>query len=63
MFSGSPTFDAFSHVARAVSVAAERAAVRGHAARILVVHEFGHYFTARARGAASSLPYFIPARR
>src|SRR5690242_8743366 len=28
---------------------------------ILVVHEFGHYFTARARGAAVSLPYFIPA--
>src|SRR5206468_2916270 len=28
---------------------------------ILVVHEFGHYFTARARGAAVSLPFFIPA--
>lgn len=28
---------------------------------ILVTHEFGHYFTARANGAAVSLPYFIPA--
>jgi membrane-associated protease RseP (regulator of RpoE activity) len=27
---------------------------------ILVVHEFGHYFTARYHGAAVSLPYFIP---
>ena len=28
---------------------------------ILGVHEFGHYFTARAYGASVSLPYFIPA--
>jgi membrane-associated protease RseP (regulator of RpoE activity) len=28
---------------------------------ILGVHEFGHYVTARRRGAAVSLPYFIPA--
>ncbi|HVQ75797.1 MAG TPA: site-2 protease family protein [Candidatus Binatia bacterium] len=28
---------------------------------ILVTHEFGHYFTARANGVAVSLPYFIPA--
>lgn len=28
---------------------------------ILGFHEFGHYFTARAYGAAVSLPYFIPA--
>jgi membrane-associated protease RseP (regulator of RpoE activity) len=28
---------------------------------ILGTHEFGHYFTARAHGAAVSLPYFIPA--
>ena len=27
---------------------------------ILATHEFGHYFTARAYGAAVSLPYFIP---
>jgi len=28
---------------------------------ILGTHEFGHYFTARAYGAAVTLPYFIPA--
>jgi hypothetical protein len=28
---------------------------------VLVTHEFGHYFTARASGASVSLPYFIPA--
>jgi membrane-associated protease RseP (regulator of RpoE activity) len=28
---------------------------------VLGVHEFGHYFTARAYGASVSLPYFIPA--
>jgi membrane-associated protease RseP (regulator of RpoE activity) len=28
---------------------------------ILVTHEFGHYFTARANGVSVSLPYFIPA--
>jgi membrane-associated protease RseP (regulator of RpoE activity) len=28
---------------------------------ILVVHEFGHYVTARRHGASVSLPYFIPA--
>jgi membrane-associated protease RseP (regulator of RpoE activity) len=27
---------------------------------ILLAHEFGHYFIGRARGAAVSLPYFIP---
>jgi membrane-associated protease RseP (regulator of RpoE activity) len=27
---------------------------------ILLEHEFGHYFVGRARGAAVSLPYFIP---
>src|SRR5690554_5934932 len=26
----------------------------------LSVHEFGHYFAARRRGVATSLPYFIP---
>src|SRR5207244_11354453 len=28
---------------------------------VLVVPEFGHYFTPRARGAAVSLPFFVPA--
>jgi membrane-associated protease RseP (regulator of RpoE activity) len=27
---------------------------------ILLVHEFGHYFAARAHGVRASLPYFIP---
>lgn len=27
---------------------------------ILLAHEFGHYFVGRARGAAVSLPYFLP---
>jgi membrane-associated protease RseP (regulator of RpoE activity) len=27
---------------------------------ILLAHEFGHYFTARAHGVDASLPYFIP---
>ena len=27
---------------------------------ILLAHEFGHYFVGRARGAAVSLPYYIP---
>ncbi|WP_156339012.1 site-2 protease family protein [Chondromyces crocatus] len=27
---------------------------------ILLVHEFGHYFAARAHGVEASLPYFIP---
>ena len=61
MFAGSATFDAY-RLSRApfewmLSGVPFAATLLG----ILVVHEFGHYFTARARGAAVSLPYFIPA--
>src|SRR5690349_21572481 len=60
-FVGSPTFDAyrmsrepFMWILSGVPFAATLLA-------ILVVHEFGHYFTARAYGASVSLPFFIPA--
>ncbi len=59
MYSGSPTFDAL----RASPSAARFLAGVPFAATlmaILVVHEFGHYFTARHYGAEVSLPYFIP---
>jgi len=61
MFAGSPTFDEY-RLSRApfewmLSGVPFAATLLG----ILVVHEFGHYFTARARGAAVSLPFFIPA--
>jgi len=60
-FSGSPTFDAFRRspddLAWVLSGVPFAATLLG----ILVVHEFGHYFTARKYGAAVSLPFFIPA--
>ena len=60
-FSGSPTFDAFrrspTDLAWVLSGVPFAATLLG----ILVVHEFGHYFTARKYGAAVSLPFFIPA--
>jgi membrane-associated protease RseP (regulator of RpoE activity) len=60
-FSGSPTFDAFrgapDELAWVLSGVPFAATLLG----ILVVHEFGHYFTARRYGAAVSLPFFIPA--
>lgn len=59
MYSGSPTFDAL----RASPSAARFLAGVPFAATlmaILVVHEFGHYFTARHYKASVSLPYFIP---
>lgn len=59
MYSGSPTFDAL----RSSPSAARFLAGVPFAATlmaILVVHEFGHYFTARHYNASVSLPYFIP---
>jgi membrane-associated protease RseP (regulator of RpoE activity) len=60
-FSGSPTFDAFrrspDELAWVLSGLPFAATLLG----ILVVHEFGHYFTARRYGASVSLPFFIPA--
>jgi membrane-associated protease RseP (regulator of RpoE activity) len=60
-FIGSPTFDAFRRspdvLTRVLSGVPFAATLLG----ILVVHEFGHYFTARRYGAAVSLPFFIPA--
>ena len=59
-FAGSPTFDALrSSPSAARFLAGVPFAVTLMA--ILVVHEFGHYFTARYYRAAVSLPYFIPA--
>ena len=58
-FSGSPTFDALRaspSVARVLAGVPFAVTLLG----ILGVHEFGHYFTARAYRASVSLPYFIP---
>ena len=59
IYSGSPTFDAL----RSSPSAARFLAGVPFAATlmaILLVHEFGHYFTARHYKASVSLPYFIP---
>jgi membrane-associated protease RseP (regulator of RpoE activity) len=61
MFSGSPTFDAFRTSREPLEWMLSGLPFAATLLAILVVHEFGHYFTARARGAAVSLPYFIPA--
>jgi membrane-associated protease RseP (regulator of RpoE activity) len=61
MFSGSPTFDAFRTSHEPFRWMLSGLPFAATLLAILVVHEFGHYFTARARGAAVSLPYFIPA--
>src|SRR5438034_8053570 len=60
-FSGSPTFDAFRTSREPFQWLLSGLPFAATLLAILVVHEFGHYFTARARGAAVSLPYFIPA--
>lgn len=60
-FSGSPTFDAFRRSTESVAWVLSGLPFAATLLGILVVHEFGHYFTARKYGAAVSLPFFIPA--
>src|SRR2546428_9452573 len=60
MYSGSPTFDAFRAVSGPASLLSG-VPFSCTLLAILVVHEFGHYFTARHYRASVSLPYFIPA--
>ena len=60
-FIGSPTFDAYRASREPLMWILSGVPFAATLLGILVVHEFGHYFTARARGAAVSLPYFIPA--
>jgi membrane-associated protease RseP (regulator of RpoE activity) len=60
-FSGSPTFDAFRRSPEDLSWVLSGLPFAATLLGILVVHEFGHYFTARKYGAAVSLPFFIPA--
>jgi membrane-associated protease RseP (regulator of RpoE activity) len=59
-YAGSPTFDAFrSSITGTLFISGVPFAATLMA--ILVVHEFGHYFSARYYRASVSLPYFIPA--
>jgi len=58
-YSGSPTFDAFRAVPGPASLLSG-VPFSCTLLAILVVHEFGHYFTARHYKASVSLPYFIP---
>jgi membrane-associated protease RseP (regulator of RpoE activity) len=60
-FAGSPTFDRFQASAAPLEWMLSGVPFAVTLLGILVVHEFGHYFTARTRGVAVSLPYFIPA--
>jgi Zn-dependent protease len=60
-FFGSPTFDAYRASPEPLRWMLSGVPFAATLLGILVVHEFGHYFMARARGAAVSLPYFIPA--
>src|SRR5438477_10476040 len=60
-FVGSPTFDAYRTAREPLMWILSGVPFAATLLGILVVHEFGHYFTARAHGAAVSLPYFIPA--
>jgi membrane-associated protease RseP (regulator of RpoE activity) len=56
---GSPTFDALRSSSTAIRYLAGFP-FAGTLMTILLVHELGHYFTARYYRAAVSLPYFIP---
>jgi membrane-associated protease RseP (regulator of RpoE activity) len=60
-FSGSPTFDAFRRSTDDLAWVLSGLPFAATLLGILVVHEFGHYFTARRYGATVSLPFFIPA--
>ena len=60
-FSGSPTFDAFRRSTEGLSWVLSGVPFAATLLGILVVHEFGHYLTARRYGAVVSLPFFIPA--
>lgn len=60
LFVGSPTFDAF-RTAPLPGFLLSGVPFASTLLAILLVHEFGHYLTARRYGAAVSLPYFIPA--
>ena len=60
-FSGSPTFDAFRGSTHDLTWVLSGVPFAVTLLGILVVHEFGHYFTARSYGATVSLPFFIPA--
>src|SRR5881396_1933997 len=55
MFSGSPTFDAYRASREPLTWMLSGVPFAATLLGILVVHEFGHYFTARARGAAVDL--------
>src|SRR5687767_8301859 len=59
-FSGSPTFDAFRRSTDELAWVLSGVPFAATLLGILVVHEFGHYFTARRHGASVSLPFFIP---
>jgi membrane-associated protease RseP (regulator of RpoE activity) len=60
-FSGSPMFDAFRRSPEELAWVLSGVPFAATLLAILVVHEFGHYLTARAYGATVSLPFFIPA--
>lgn len=60
-FSGSPTFDAFRRSPEELAWVLSGLPFAATLLGILVVHEFGHYITARRYGASVSLPFFIPA--